>query len=35
MKPVEVILNQTVDEAWIDDEAPHAVVLATGAVPNT
>jgi 2,4-dienoyl-CoA reductase (NADPH2) len=33
MKPVEVILNQTVDEAWIDNETPDAVILATGAVP--
>jgi 2,4-dienoyl-CoA reductase (NADPH2) len=33
MKPVTVILNQTVDEAWIDNEKPDAVILATGAVP--
>jgi 2,4-dienoyl-CoA reductase (NADPH2) len=33
MKPVTVILNRTVNEAWIDNEKPDAVILATGAVP--
>ena len=33
MTPVTVILNQVVDEAWIDNEKPDAVILATGAVP--
>jgi 2,4-dienoyl-CoA reductase (NADPH2) len=33
MKPVEVILNRTVDEVLIDREKPDTVILATGAVP--
>jgi len=33
--PVQVVLNQTVDEALIDQVGPEAVILSTGAVPLT
>ncbi|MBW2367123.1 MAG: FAD-dependent oxidoreductase [Deltaproteobacteria bacterium] len=32
---VQVVLNQTVDEALVDQAAPDAVILSTGAVPLT
>jgi 2,4-dienoyl-CoA reductase (NADPH2) len=31
--PVRVVLNQTVDRAWIERAEPDAVILATGAAP--